>query len=57
MYVILHRFDNVSSWKAQTRIWDDREKASLHCDNERDRTKGEQFRYVFIDDSETWNKI
>lgn len=56
MYIILHKEYSHSSWKAQSKLFDCPEKAKAHCDAERDRTKGEQFRYVYIGDPDLWCK-
>lgn len=56
MYVILHRENSYSSWKAETRLLDCSEKAEAHCEARRDQTRGEQFRYTWIGDADSWKK-
>lgn len=56
MYGIAHRIDPRSSWRMQSRIFDDREKAANHAEAERDRTRGGQFRVIWLGDPEDWKK-
>ena len=56
MHVILHRECDRDEWQAMPILCDKAIHASIVCDELRDITRGEQYRFVGIGQQEDWNK-